>query len=104
MSAKKYLVLPVTGFTTAIQAKLKNYGQTPNYLFIEDTVATVRHITRLDNSADYVILKVSQGTTAAEIRDLIPGFNQGNDPYNRLYNDNVAFQTFLTENFVNVQP
>lgn len=100
MSAKKYLVLPLSSFTAPIQAKLKNYGQTPNYMFIEDTPDTVRHIFRIDNGVEYITLKVAQGTTAAEIRDLIPGFNQGNDPYNRLYNDNNAFQTFLTENFL----
>lgn len=99
MSKKKYFTLPTAGFTPAIQDKLKNFYQNPDYLFIEDTPETVMHITRKDNLEDYVILKVSQNTTAPEIRELIPGFNIGNDPYNRLYNDNIAFQTFLTENF-----
>lgn len=99
MSAKKYLVLPIAGFTLAIQAKLKNYGLTADYLFIQDTPDTVRHIFRIDNNEEYVLLSVAQGTTAAEIRELIPGFNQGNDPYNKLYNDKHAIRTFLTENF-----
>lgn len=99
MSAKKYLVLPTSDFSPAIQAKLKNYGQNPDYLFIDDTPVSMRHVTRI-NGTDYVILKVSQGTNAPEIRALIPGFNQGNNPFNRLYNDKFLFRTFLAENFV----
>lgn len=99
MSAKKYLVLPIAGFNAGVQAKLKNYGQTPNYLFIEDTPATVRHIFRIDNGAEYVMLKVAQATTIPEIRTVIPGFSQGNDPFNRLYIDSPSFQAFLTANF-----
>lgn len=99
MSKKKYFVLEVSKFTTPIKDKLKNHGQNLDYLFIDDTPETVRHVFRIDNNEEYVVLKVSQGTTASEIRQLIPGFNQGNDPYNKLYNDNHSFQTFLTANF-----
>lgn len=99
MSNKKYVVLPAAEITSTITGKLKNYYQNLDYLFIQDTVNTIRHLIRKDNGQDYVLLSVSQGTPNARVIEILPNHGQGNDKYRRIYNDNPAFRDFLNDSF-----
>lgn len=96
--SKKYLVILSTEFTAEIQSKLKNYGQNPDGLFIEDAPDTIRRMIRSDNLQEYVILKPIQ-QKIGQVMQLLPNHKEnGGDKFMRIYND-PPWRNFLEQEF-----
>lgn len=96
------MVTPSENLTPEIIAQLKNYVEGSG-LFIDDTVVSIVRRIRIDTQDEYCILKVAESVTPNRIRDYLPGYGTGNDPYKRIYAGNNSFNTFLKDNFTEVE-